>query len=86
MDRQKLLERITVNPKVMVGKPTIRGLRITVEQILKALSSGVTAQELIDDYPELEPEDIQAALLYAVELVSEEQVFEVSGTTENSRI
>lgn len=77
MDNQNLLARITVNPKVMLGKPTIRGLRITVEQILKALAGGVTPQELLEDYPELEPEDIQAALLYAAELVSEEQVFEV---------
>jgi len=73
-----LLDRITTNPDVMVGKPTIRGLRITVEQILKALASGITAQELLEDYPDLEPEDIQAVLLYASQLVSEEQVFKVS--------
>jgi uncharacterized protein (DUF433 family) len=72
-----LLDRITVNPEVMVGKPTIRGLRITVEQILKALAGNVTVQDLLEDYPELEPEDIQAVLLYAAELASEEQVFEV---------
>ncbi len=78
MAAQQLLDRITVNPDVMVGKPTIRGLRITVEQILKALAGGVTVQDLLEDYPELEPEDIQAVLLYAAELVSEEQVFEVS--------
>lgn len=77
MTTQELLNRITVNPEVMVGKPTIRGLRITVEQILKALAGGVTIQDLLEDYPELEPEDIQAVLLYAAELVSEEQVFEV---------
>ena len=44
----------------MVGKPAIRGLRITVEQILKALTGGVTVEELLEDYPELEKEDIQA--------------------------
>jgi uncharacterized protein (DUF433 family) len=77
MKTQRLLDRITINPDVMVGKPTIRGLRITVEQILKALASGITTQELLEDYPELEPEDIQAVLLYAAELVSEEQVFKV---------
>ena len=77
MNPKQLLERITINPDVMVGKPTIRGLRITVEQILKALAKGITAKELIEDYPELEPEDIQAVLLYAAELVSEEHVFEV---------
>lgn len=77
MNAKQLLDRITINPEVMVGKPTIRGLRITVEQILKALAGGITIQEILEDYPELEPEDIQAVLLYAAELVSEEQVFEV---------
>ena len=77
MKDKNLLDRITVNPQVMVGKSTIRGLRITVEQILKALANGVTTQELLEDYPELEIEDIRAALLYATELVSEEQVFKV---------
>ncbi|OGW37353.1 MAG: hypothetical protein A2Y97_05640 [Nitrospirae bacterium RBG_13_39_12] len=70
-----LLKRITVDPTVMVGKPTIRGLRITVEQILKALAGGVTVDKLLEDYPELEKEDIQAVLLYASERISEEQVF-----------
>lgn len=74
---KQLSGRITINPDVMVGKPTIRGLRITVEQVLKALAGGITTQELLEDYPELEPEDIQAVLLYAAELVSEEQVFEI---------
>lgn len=73
-----LLNRITVNPDVMVGKPTIRDLRITVEQILKALAGGITAEELLEDYPELEKEDIQAVLLYASERISEKQVFAVS--------
>ncbi|MCF6148267.1 MAG: DUF433 domain-containing protein [Candidatus Kuenenia sp.] len=77
MNTKQLLDRITINPEVMVGKPTIRGLRITVEQILKALAGGITTQELLEDYPELEPEDIQAVLLYAAELAGEEQVFEV---------
>jgi len=81
MNLERLLERITINPQVMVGKPTIRGLRITVEQILKALAGGVTVQDLLGDYPELEPQDIQAVLLYAAELVSEEQVFEVGINT-----
>lgn len=78
MKKEDLLTRITINPKVMVGKPTIRGLRITVEQILKALAGGVTVEDLLEDYPELEKEDIQAALIYASELVNEEQVFAVS--------
>jgi uncharacterized protein (DUF433 family) len=78
MRTEQLLERITINPDVMVGKPTIRGLRITVEQILEALAGGVAIQDLLNDYPDLEPEDIQAVLLYAAELVSEERVFEIN--------
>jgi uncharacterized protein (DUF433 family) len=62
---QNLLNRITVDPEVLVGKPIIRGLRISVDQILKALAGGLTVQEMLDDYPDLEKEDIQAALLYA---------------------
>ncbi len=65
MKSEALLSRITVNPKVLIGKPTIRGLRISVEQILKALAAGVPADDLLQDYPELEQEDIQAAIAYA---------------------
>ncbi len=78
MEKYKLLDRITIDPKVMVGKPTIRGLRITVEQILLALASGVPADDLIEDYPGLEIDDIKAALIYATELVREEQIFAVT--------
>jgi uncharacterized protein (DUF433 family) len=77
MNTENLLKRITINPKVMVGKPTIRGMRITVEQILRALAGGVTVNELLQDYPELELEDIQAVFAYAVNLVDEEQVLPV---------
>ena len=77
MPVQNLLNRITVNPEVLEGKPIIRGLRISVDQILKALAGGVTVQELLADYPDLEKEDIQAALLYAADLVNEERVFAV---------
>jgi uncharacterized protein (DUF433 family) len=62
-NRQALLERITVNAKVLVGKPTIRGLRISVEQVLDALAAGVSEQELLEEYPDLEPEDIRAVVL-----------------------
>ena len=75
MKNETLLERITSNPKVMVGKPTIRGLRISVEKILNALAAGAPSQDLLEEYPELEPEDIRAALAYASELVHEEQIF-----------
>jgi uncharacterized protein (DUF433 family) len=61
----------------MVGKPAIRGMRITVEQILKAMANGVPTDQLLDDYPELEKEDIRTALLYASQLVDEERVYAV---------
>ncbi|MBI1929583.1 DUF433 domain-containing protein [Candidatus Poribacteria bacterium] len=67
MIKEDLLARITVNPNVLVGKPTIRGFRISVEQILKSLANNVPVIELLEDYPELEREDIQAMLLYAAE-------------------
>ena len=78
MGKEQLLNRITVNPKVMVGKATIRGYRISVEQILRALSAGVTEEDLLQDYPELEHEDIKAVLLYAAELVHDEKIYAVN--------
>lgn len=75
MKDQELLTRITVNPEVMVGNPTIRGLRITVEQVLKALAANISIEDLLEDYPELEFEDIKAALLYAAESLKNEQIF-----------
>ena len=72
-----LLSRITINPKIMLGKPTIRGMRITVEQILRALSAGISENELLEEYPELEKKDFQAVFAYATGLVEEEQVFPV---------
>jgi len=75
---EQLLSRITIHPDVMVGKPTIRGMRITVEQILLALAGGVSEEELLKDYPELEKEDLQAVFAYAVGLVTEERVYPIS--------
>ena len=77
MEKINIMDRITAHPDVMVGKPTIRGMRITVEQLLKALANGITTDQLLDDYPELEKEDIRAALLYASQLVDEERVYAV---------
>jgi uncharacterized protein (DUF433 family) len=70
-------QRITVHPSILVGKPTIRGLRISVAQILDALANKVSDADLLRDYPELEPEDIQACLAYAARRVSEERVYSV---------
>ena len=78
VNKEEMLKRITVDPKVMVGKPVIRGMRISVEQIIEALAGGVSEKELLEDYPELETEDIKAALFYANELVKEERVYVIS--------
>jgi uncharacterized protein (DUF433 family) len=77
MDRAELLNRITLNPEILVGKPTIRGMRISVEQILDALAAGVPEQELFEDYPALEPDDIRAVLLYAREVVASERIYPI---------
>ena len=57
--------RITINPEVCGGKPTIRSMRFTVSQLLELLASGMTQEQVIADYPYLEPGDIKACLLYA---------------------
>lgn len=57
--------RITFDPEVLAGKPTIRGLRIGVEHILRALSSGVPPEEVLAEYPNLEADDLRACLAYA---------------------
>lgn len=58
------MDRIEINPEIMLGKPVIRGTRIPVELVLRKLSEGATEQELIDAYPSLAPDDIKAALAY----------------------
>jgi len=69
-----LLERISVNPKVMVGKPVIRGTRVPVELIVKMLAQGIAEEEILREYTRLEPEDIKAALAYASATLSNEEV------------
>ena len=66
MNEQQLLERITLDPQVMVGKPVIKGTRLTVEYILNLLAHGATVAEIIEEYDGLVPEDVQACLLFAV--------------------
>jgi uncharacterized protein (DUF433 family) len=63
-------ERIEMNPEVIMGKPVIRGTRIPVELILRKLSEGATEQELLEGYPFLTREDIQAVLAYAADMIS----------------
>jgi uncharacterized protein (DUF433 family) len=66
MSENHLLERIIVNPRIMVGKPVIKGTRLTVEYILNLLAHGATEAEILDEYKGLAHEDIQACLLFAV--------------------
>ena len=68
MITKDLLKRITVNPDICHGKPCIRGLRYPVENVLELLASGMTHDEILEDYEDLELADLQACLLFAVEL------------------
>jgi len=65
MKEKQLLERITLNPKVMAGKPVIKGTRLTVEYILGLLAHGATVAEILQEYEGLVEEDIQACLIFA---------------------
>jgi uncharacterized protein (DUF433 family) len=69
MERNRLLERITLNPKVMAGKPVIRGTRLSVEYVLNLLAHGATCDEILQEYEGLTKEDILACLLYASEVL-----------------
>ncbi|MBE7468405.1 MAG: DUF433 domain-containing protein [Anaerolineae bacterium] len=66
------LDRITVNPNICLGQPTIRGMRITVSVVLKMLGSGHSVEEVLEAYPELEAEDVQQAIRYAAWVVSDQ--------------
>ena len=74
MDETKLLQRVTVNPKIFSGKPIIRGRRLAVEHVLGMLAAGDTPQTLLEGYPWLEPEDVQACLVYARRMVGHERI------------
>ena len=65
---QNLLDRITIDPAICHGKPTVRGLRYPVETLLELLSAGMTTDELLADYPDLERDDILAVLAFAARL------------------
>ena len=67
MDVSKLLERIAINPKVMVGKPVVRGNRLTVQHILGLLASGMIIDEILLEYSGLAREDVLASILFAKE-------------------
>jgi len=73
-----LLQRITHNPDICHGKPCIRGLRYPVELVLELLSSGMTIEEILADYDDLEQEDVYAALLFAARLTQVKTVHKIA--------
>lgn len=70
--------KITVDPKIMMGKPVISGTRVTVELLLKKLSQGLTPKEIIKEYPHLTEDDIKAALEYAASAIQNEEIHFIS--------
>ena len=72
--RPMTTDRIEINPKVMLGKPVIRGTRIPVELVVRKLGEGMSQEELLDAYPRLTTADIQAALCYAADTLAHETV------------
>jgi uncharacterized protein (DUF433 family) len=75
-----LLSRITVNPDIFGGKPIIRGMRISVELILSLLTQGETWEAILEDYPDLEREDIRACLAYAHAVIAHDSLDSVQVT------
>ena len=74
MTDEQLLKRITINPSIFGGKPIIRGQRIAVEHILGMLAAGSAVEEILEGYPFLEKEDVQACLIFAYRAVAHERV------------
>ncbi|MCY7348697.1 MAG: DUF433 domain-containing protein [Pyrinomonadaceae bacterium] len=72
-----LLKRITLNPEVCFGKPTVRNMRYPVEMLLDLMSAGMTTQEILEDYDDLEKEGLQACLLFASKLVKVNSINQV---------
>jgi uncharacterized protein (DUF433 family) len=72
MDHNTALERIEMNPKIMLGKPVIKGTRIPVELLVRMVAQGIPETEILAEYPRLELADIRAALSYAAMVVAQE--------------
>ncbi|MFM7768505.1 MAG: DUF433 domain-containing protein [Bacteroidota bacterium] len=73
-----LISRITINQEICHGKPTVRGLRYTVESLLELLASGMSIEELLIDYPDLEKEDFLACLEYATKLINVKSIHRIA--------
>ncbi len=75
---EKLIDRITINPAICHGKPTVRGLRYPVDSLLELLASGMTNEEILSDYPDLENNDLLAVLEYASKLTQVKGIYKVA--------
>lgn len=75
----KWQERIVIDPKILVGKPVIKGTRISVEFVVDLLGRGWTTEQILREYDHLTPEDIRACLAYASEVLKSEQVYLTPG-------
>jgi uncharacterized protein (DUF433 family) len=75
--QEELINRITIDPNICHGKPTIRGLRYPVDNMLELLASGMTIKELLEDYPDLEEEDFLACLAYAAKLTQVKSIYRI---------
>jgi uncharacterized protein (DUF433 family) len=74
---EELIDRIIIDPEILVGKPVIKGTRISVSLIIQLLANGATETEILEDYPDLKKEDIKAALMYASKCLDREEVIPV---------
>ena len=77
---EQLWQRISIDPKVMAGKPVIQGTRIPVELIVRMLAQGIPEADILREYPRLQPDDIRAALSYAARVLADEDVFPLTIT------
>jgi uncharacterized protein (DUF433 family) len=68
-------DHITIDPRILVGKPAVKGTRISVEMVVDLLAAGWTQEQILNNYPTLQPDDIRACLAYASELLHSERVF-----------
>ena len=73
--KDELIKRITIDPEICHGKPVIRGLRYPVDSMLELMASGMTTEELLTDYPDLEKEDFLACLEYAAKLTQVKSIY-----------
>lgn len=74
-----ITDRIEINPKVMLGKPVIRGTRVTVELVLRKFAEGATENDLLDAYPHLKKQDLHAAMAYAADTLAHEETVLLKG-------